>query len=160
MNLSGCIDYMREKHKGQLRKQKTPYYMHPLEVSNILKKKGFSEEYQIVGLFHDLLEDTNSTYEEIKEMTSEKIADAVKLLTKEDGYIMEEYIYNIKENEISRNVKLADRLHNLSELQYTSKEFRDKYIAETKKYFIDLAENTVFKKDLEDMLLKLEKEEL
>ena len=65
MNLSGCIEYMKQKHEGQLRKQGTPYFMHPLEVSNILKTKGFDENYQIAGLFHDLLEDTDTTYEEI-----------------------------------------------------------------------------------------------
>ena len=63
---------------------KSPYYTHPLEVSNILKSKGFSKKYQIVGLFHDLLEDTNTTFEEIEKLTDSETAIAVKLLTKEN----------------------------------------------------------------------------
>ena len=61
MEIDKCIEYMKNKHNGQKRKHGTPYYEHPLSVSNILKEKGFSKEYQIVGLFHDLLEDTNTT---------------------------------------------------------------------------------------------------
>ena len=151
-------EYVKEKHKGQKRKQGTPYYIHPLEVSNILKEKGFSTEYQIVGLFHDLLEDTNTTYEEIEKLTSKQIAEIVKLLTKEPGYVMREYIDRIKNNEMARMVKLADRIHNLSETQYASVEFQIKYIKETEKWFIDLAKGTVFESDLNSVLENIKKD--
>ena len=109
MELSDAIEYIKLKHKNQKRKQGTPYYEHPIAVCNLLKEKNFSEEYQIVGLFHDLLEDTNTSYDEILSLTNKKIADAVMLLTKKSGYNMVEYIANIKQNEIARMVKLADR---------------------------------------------------
>ena len=121
MEIKDAIEFMKEKHKGQMRDQGTPYYTHPLEVSNILKSKGFSKKYQIVGLFHDLLEDTNTTFEEIEKLTDSETAIAVKLLTKENGYIMKEYIKRISENEIAKNVKLADRLHNLRDSLYITK---------------------------------------
>lgn len=50
MNIEECIEYIKEKHKGQKRKQGTPYYTHPLAVSNMLKEKGFSLEYQITRI--------------------------------------------------------------------------------------------------------------
>ena len=155
MELSDAIEYIKLKHKNQKRKQGTPYYEHPIAVCNLLKEKNFSEEYQIVGLFHDLLEDTNTSYDEILSLTNKKIADAVMLLTKKSGYNMVEYIANIKQNEIARMVKLADRIHNLSETHLTSEEFKNRYIKETEEWFIELSKGTVFENDLKDVLLKL-----
>lgn len=157
MEIKEAVEFMKEKHKGQTRKQGTPYYTHPLEVSNILKNKGFSEKYQIVGLFHDLLEDTNTTFEEIKVLTDSETAIAVKLLTKEPGYIMKEYIENISHNEIAKNVKLADRLHNLIEVHYGNEMFQRKYIKETEEWFINLAKDTVFENEINEILLKTKK---
>ncbi len=148
MDLEKAIEFIKQKHAGQKRKQGTPYYTHPLAVANLLKEKGFSIEYQIAGLFHDLLEDTDATLQEIIELSNEKVAEAVRLVTKTDGYVMSEYIKNIKENEMAKIVKLADRIHNLSESPNASKEFQDKYIKETKEWFIDLAKGTVFEEDL------------
>lgn len=148
MDLEKAIEFIKQKHAGQKRKQGTPYYTHPLAVANLLKEKGFSIEYQIAGLFHDLLEDTDATLQEIIGLSNEKVAEAVRLVTKTDGYVMSEYIKNIKENEMAKMVKLADRIHNLSESPNASKEFQDKYIKETKEWFIDLAKGTVFEEDL------------
>ena len=146
------IRFMQEKHKNQKRIQGTPYYLHPLEVSNILAKKGFSKEYQIAGLFHDLLEDTNTTYEEIVDITNVEIAEAVRLVTKEEGYVMSEYMERIKQNDMARMVKLADRIHNLSETHLASSEFKEKYIKETEEWFIDLATGTIFEEGLKRIL--------
>ena len=148
MEYNNYIEYIKEKHKNQKRKQGTPYYLHPVEVSKILEKKGFSKDYQIAGLFHDLLEDTDTTFEEILQISNMEIAEAVRLVTKENGYIMKEYMKRISENKMARMVKLADRIHNLSEAIYTSRDFQERYIKETEKWFIDLAKNTVFENDL------------
>ena len=132
MDLEKCIEFIKIKHAGQKRKQGTPYYTHPLAVQNMLKEKGFGEEYQVTGLFHDLLEDTECTEEEILKLSNENVLEAVKLLTKTKGYIMSEYIENISKNEIAKMVKLADRIHNLSEVYLASREFQERYINETK----------------------------
>lgn len=155
MDLEKCIEFIKVKHAGQKRKQGTPYYTHPLAVSNLLKEKGFEEEYQITGLFHDLLEDTDCTEKEILELSNERVLEAVKLLTKTEGYIMAEYIGNIAKNNMAKMVKLADRIHNLSEVEHTSKEFKEKYIKETQEWFIDLSKETIFEKDLEEILNKM-----
>ena len=73
---------------------------------------------------------------------------AVKLLTKSEGYIMGEYIENIKNNEIAKVVKLADRLHNLQCAKVASDRFKDSYINETEEYYLDLAKGTVFEDDI------------
>lgn len=143
------IEYIKQKHSGQFRKQGTPYYLHPLAVSKILKDKGFDTEYQIAGLFHDLLEDTDTTYQEIRDISNRHIADSVLLVTKEPGYTKPKYYKRIKENEMARMVKLADRVHNLSEAHFADKDFQKKYIKETEEWFIDLAKGTVFEEDIQ-----------
>ena len=155
MDLEKCIEFIKIKHAGQKRKQGTPYYTHPLAVQNMLKEKGFGEEYQVTGLFHDLLEDTDCTEEEILKLSNENVLEAVKLLTKPKGYIMSEYIENISKNEIAKMVKLADRIHNLSEAKATSIEFQNKYIKETQDWFLELAKETIFEKDLKRVLDEL-----
>lgn len=107
------------------------------------------------GLFHDLLEDTDATYEEIEKLSNARIAEAVKLLTKEPGYIMQNYIERIKNNDIAKMVKLADRIHNLSEAKLASIDFQVKYIKETEEWFIDLAKDTIFENDLKNVLENL-----
>ena len=155
MNLNKLEEFMKLKHGNQKRKQGTPYYLHPLAVAKMLKEKGFSEDYQIAGLFHDLMEDTDATCEEIKNISNENIVEAVKLLTKTKRYVMSEYIGNIEKNDIAKMVKLADRIHNLSEAIFASKEFQKKYIKETEEWFINLAKNTVFENDLKYVLNKV-----
>ena len=148
MDFEKAIEFIKQKHSGQKRKQGTPYYTHPVAVAELLKEKGFSVEYQIAGLFHDLLEDTDATIEEIINLSNKDVAEAVKLVTKIEGYIMKDYIENIKMNVMAKMVKLADRIHNLSESSSGSFEFQEKYIKETKDWFIDLAKGTVFEEEL------------
>lgn len=68
---------------------------------------------------------------------------------------MEKYIERIKNNDIARMVKLADRIHNLSEASLASIDFQVKYIMETEEWFIDLAKNTIFENDLNNVLENL-----
>lgn len=148
MDLEKAIEFMKQKHKGQKRKQGTPYHTHPLAVAKLLKDKGFPIEYQIAGLFHDLIEDTDASYEEIIELSNEEVADAVRLVSKTDGYVMKEYVGNIRQNDMARMVKIADRIHNLSESPNASRAFQAKYIKETQRWYVDLAKGTVFEEDL------------
>lgn len=155
MNLESVKEYVKEKHAGQTRKQGTPYYLHPFAVQEMLKEKGYSEEYQAAGLCHDLLEDTNATEEEILALTSKEVLETVKLVTKEKGYHMQEYMSRIAENPIARAVKLADRIHNLSEATLASKVFQLKYQKETKDWFLDLAKGTDFEQEMQEAYTKL-----
>lgn len=157
MNLEEAINFVKEKHAGQKRKQGTPYYTHPLAVYNFLKERGYNNDYLFVALFHDLIEDTNTTYNDILKLSNKKIADSVLLLTKQNGYIMEEYISNIKKNEIARIVKIADRIHNLQEAIFADYSFQERYIKETEKYFLYLAQSTNLEEDLNIALNNLKR---
>ena len=148
MNLEKAIEFIKQKHGNQKRKQGTPYYTHPIAVAKLLKEKGFPIEYQIAGLFHDLIEDTDATYEEIIALSNEDVAEAVRLVSKTKGYVMSEYIGNIKKNDMARMVKLADRIHNLSESPNANRKFQAKYIKETREWYLELAKGTVFEDDL------------
>ena len=165
MEIIEYIEYVKDKHKGQVRKQGTPYYLHPVAVSKILYNKGIRDKNILTAaLLHDLIEDTTVTYEEIKEISNESIAKMVKILSKEKGYKMSEYIQRIKENKSTELIKLADRLHNLSEAKFCSEEFRKKYIKETEDWYVDLAKDTIFEKDInkelnELKLIQLQQEE-
>ena len=156
MNLEEIKKFVKNKHGNQRRKHGTPYYLHPFAVADILEKKGYNLDYQIAGLFHDLLEDTDVKYEEILKLSSANIADAVKLLSKEEGYEISDYINRIDQNEIAKAVKLADRVHNLSEAYLVSNEFIQKYIEETKKWYLQLAKGTVFESEIKEALERLE----
>ena len=134
-----ALRFAKEKHKGQKRIGGDDYITHPIAVSEIVKSQGFDESYQIAALFHDLLEDTDATEEEILKYGSSEILEAVKLLTKEKGYVMSEYIGAIKANPIAFAVKAADRLHNLQCAIITDEEFKRKYILETVDWYMDFS---------------------
>ena len=134
-----ALEYAKEKHKGQKRIGGDDYITHPIAVSDIVKNRGFDEKYQIAALFHDLLEDTDATEDEILKYGSGEILEAVKLLTKVKGYNMSEYIDAIKSNPIAFEVKAADRLHNLQCAIITDEEFKRKYILETVDWYMDFS---------------------
>ena len=139
-SLKSALEFAKEKHKGQKRIGGDDYITHPVAVCEIVKNQGLGESYQIAALFHDLLEDTDSTEEEILKYGSPEILEAVKLLTKEKGYDMSEYIGGIKKNPIACAVKAADRLHNLQCAVVTDEEFKRKYILETVDWYMDFSD--------------------
>ena len=134
-----AIEFATQKHKGQKRIGGNDYISHPIAVYEMVKKQGYDEDFQITALFHDLLEDTNATEEEILFYGNQAVLTAVKLLTKEKGYDMESYIAGIKANPIAFAVKSADRLHNLQCALVTSNEFKRKYILETVDWYLDFS---------------------
>lgn len=138
-SLMHALEFAKAKHKGQKRIGGDDYITHPTAVCEIVKSLGFDERYQIAALFHDLLEDTDATEEEILRYGSAEILTAVKLLTKERGYDMSEYIGAIKKNPIAFQVKAADRLHNLQCALITDEEFKRKYILETVDWYMDFS---------------------
>ena len=137
--LKRALAFATEKHKGQKRIGGDDYITHPIAVCEIVKKQGYGEDYQITALFHDLLEDTSATEEEILSYGTNEILTAVKLLTKQKGYDMKEYVEAIKNNQIAFKVKSADRLHNLECALVTGVEFKRKYILETVDWYLEFS---------------------
>ena len=132
-----ALKFAAIKHNGQFRIGGLPYITHPIEVSLILREKGYDDDYQIAGLFHDLLEDTDATQTEIEQLGGINVLNAVKLLTKTDGYVMADYVGAIKANPIARAVKAADRLHNLRSAVVADADFKRRYILESIDWYLD-----------------------
>jgi hypothetical protein len=92
-------------HEGQKDKEGLPYILHPLRV--MLSVEG--EEAQIVALFHDVLEDTPVTADELRWAGfSESIVTAVLCVTHRQDEPYADYVVRCKGNTVARQVKLAD----------------------------------------------------
>ncbi len=131
-----ALEFVTKKHEGQFRTGGLPYFTHPVAVAEILKQDGYNVNYQIAGLFHDLLEDTDATQEEILALGGQSVLNAVKLLTKQKNYVMQEYVENICANPIAKAVKSADRLHNLTCATVCSEQFKQRYIIESVDWYL------------------------
>ncbi|HPX45924.1 MAG TPA: HD domain-containing protein [Bacteroidales bacterium] len=99
----------KKAHKGQKDKSGQPYINHPVYVAKRVK----GNDAKIVALLHDTIEDTNVTYDYIKSVFGDKIAEAVKVLTKDKTISYEEYIASIKQNDLAKVVKIEDLKHNM-----------------------------------------------
>ena len=97
----------------------------------------------------DLKRHSNMQQQSIKDST----AKAVKLLTKQKGYVMADYIHGIKANPMAAAVKAADRLHNLQSAVIADEAFKRKYILESINWYLDFSpEIPVAVKKLADTL--------
>lgn len=98
-----------EAHKEQYDKGGVPYIFHPYHLAEQL-----DEEYEIcVALMHDVVEDTDITLEDIANAGfPQEVVDAVGLMTKNKGEDYFEYVRRVKNNSITRKVKLLDLKHN------------------------------------------------
>ena len=105
---SRALAFAAEKHAEQRRRDKSPYILHSVKVAMILADNGYDLRYQIVGLFHDLLEDTDATIDELKNYCDEGMIEAIRLVTKNADYDEEGYIESILNNTIAKAVKNAD----------------------------------------------------
>lgn len=134
-----ALEYAKKKHKGQFRVGGAEYITHPVAVAEIVRRKGFGIDYRIAALFHDLLEDTDASEDEILTLSNSDVLNAVKLLTKQKGYVMENYVSGIRGNKIAFAVKGADRLHNLECAFACDDDFKRRYVLETVDWYLDFA---------------------
>lgn len=98
-----------EAHKDQVDKNGIPYIYHPIH----LAEQMTDENTVCVALLHDVVEDTDITFEELERAGfGGEIIGALKLLTHDDAVPYMEYVGEIKKNPIAAKVKLADLRHN------------------------------------------------
>ena len=123
--INKAIEFAVEKHKGQLRKgTNLPYIVHPLKVMSKLVEWGSSKDTIIIGILHDTLEDTNTTYEELVENFGEYIADGVRFCTADKSIKdwidqKQDFVWRIEKCECPEYVEasLADKYCNLSDIK-------------------------------------------
>lgn len=110
-------------HAGQKDKAGAPYLLHVLRVMLSVKKM----DEKTVALLHDVVEDSETTIEELtKAGFPKKILKAVELLTKTESKPYKDYIEEIKQNELARVVKLADLKDNMNTSRLKSLTENDK----------------------------------
>lgn len=113
-----------EKHHNQFDKAGAPYVFHPFHLAEQME----NEDSCIVALLHDIVEDTDTTFEELENYDfGENVITTLKLLTHDKSIDYFEYIEKISTNKLAIIVKLADLKHNsdLSRLpQITEKDIK------------------------------------
>ena len=123
-----------EAHRGQVDKVGQPYILHELRVMFSLD----SEKEKIVGVLHDVVEDTKYTLDDLRGMGyAEDVLAALDCLTKREGERYEAFIERIKQNPIARRVKIADLQDNLDLTRLA--EITQKDVERLKKYRLSLA---------------------
>ena len=138
-----ALAFVIKGHEGQTRKDGvTPYVVHPIGVADIVYEWGGSDEQIRAALFHDLIEDTDVTYEDIRYRYGCHIADLVAGLTNTSK------LTNPEKNRAERHqmdidrlldehddvllVKLADILYNINDLSGFTPGFARKFLGEKK----------------------------
>lgn len=129
-NLQRAIEIATEAHKGQYDKAGNDYIGHPLRVMEM----GTTENEKIIGVLHDVVEDTDWTFEALAaEGFSEEIIDALRCVTKlSENENYDDFIERVKKNPLAVAVKINDLSDNMDirRLPYLS----DKDVKRLKKY--------------------------
>ena len=163
-----AVDYAREKHKDQKRKDGSPYIIHPLAVAEIVAEIGLDTDAILGALLHDCIEDTDSTYDDIARNFGPTVASLVEGVTKltrvEYSTLEEQQMENLRKMFMAMSkdirvvlIKIADRLHNMRTMQYQSPEKQIIKCKETMDVYAPLAHRLGMQKmkwELEDTSLR------
>ncbi|MFV0271789.1 MAG: hypothetical protein ACK5HZ_08955 [Macellibacteroides fermentans] len=109
--LQKAIDIATKAHEGQVDKAGQPYIDHPLRVMNM----GTTDEEKIVGVLHDVVEDSDWTFEELAaEGFSIEVIEALRCITKlSENEPYDKFIQRVKANSLAAKVKLYDLTDNM-----------------------------------------------
>lgn len=174
-----AFDFANEAHKNVRRRSGDPYIIHPIEVAKIVVSDiGLGYKSIAAALLHDVVEDTDYTVDDIRNLFGDKIATLVDGLTKIKNVLDNEdrskslgentaeslQAENFKRILLTLNddvrvvlIKLADRLHNCRTIEYMPEYKRDKILSETMFIFIPLAHRLglyEMKSEMENIWLK------
>ena len=109
--LEKAIEIAVEAHRGQIDKAGKIYILHPIRVM----LRGQNEREQIVGILHDVVEDTPVSIDMLRsEGFSEEILEAVSCITKNNGEEYGDFISRVLTNPLATQVKLYDLEDNMN----------------------------------------------
>ncbi len=160
--------WAKQLHDGQYRVSQEPYIIHPVEVAKILVDLKLDKDTIIAAFLHDVLEDTDTTAQQMEEKFGKDVVNLVQGVTK-----LSKYQFKSKEERQAENfrrmfiamaqdirivvLKLADRLHNMRTLSYMAAAKQKKIAQETLDIFAPLANRLgmgKIKAELEDLSLR------
>jgi GTP pyrophosphokinase len=156
------------EHKGQVRHSGEPYLVHPLEVADLLADMKLDVVAVAAGLLHDIVEDTQTPIERIKELFGADVAHVVEGVTKLGAIPFssseERQAENFRKMLLAMVddirvilVKLADRLHNMRTLHHLPEERRIKIAQETRDIYAPIANRlgmSKVKNELEELAFR------
>ncbi len=156
------------EHKGQVRHSGEPYLVHPLEVADLLADMRLDVVAIAAGLLHDIVEDTQTPIERIRELFGADVAHVVEGVTKLGAIPFssseERQAENFRKMLLAMVddirvilVKLADRLHNMRTLHHLPEERRIKIAQETRDIYAPIANRlgmSKVKNELEELAFK------
>ena len=157
----------RLAHSGQLRRDGSPYVTHCVAAADIAVDMGLDEDSIVAALLHDVIEDTQLSYQDIARQFGEPVANIVEGVTK-----LTRVQYTSKEDEQMENlrkmlmamakdirvilIKIADRLHNMRTMAYQTEEKQRIKSLETMEIYAPIAHRLGMQKakwELEDLAL-------
>ncbi|MBP2616234.1 RelA/SpoT family protein [Chryseobacterium jejuense] len=163
-----AFDIALDAHKDQRRKSGEPYIYHPIAVAKIVATEiGLGATSIACALLHDVIEDSDYTYEDLKKIFGEKIASIVNGLTKisimnhqnisvqSENY--RKLLLTLSEDFRVILIKIADRLHNMRTLESMAPDKQKKIASETVYIYAPMAHRLGLyniKSELEDLSLK------
>ena len=163
-----AVEYAREKHKEQKRKDGSPYIIHPLAVAEIVVEMGLDTDAILGALLHDCIEDTDASHDDIAKkfgkVTAELVEGVTKLTRANFSSSEEQQMENLRKMFMAMSkdirvvlIKIADRLHNMRTMQYQSPAKQISKCRETMDIYAPLAHRLGMQKmkwELEDISLR------
>ncbi len=165
-----ALEFARKAHTGQKRKSGEDFVHHPISAATILGQIFPDTATITATILHDITEDTETTFEDLKNEFGEEIAELVdgvtklgkvRLLNSKDEY----YIENLRKMFIATSkdvrvmlIKLSDRLHNMRTLEHLPDDKRLKIATETMEMYAPIAGRLgigSWKDELEDLSFKI-----
>ena len=166
--LHRAFDFSAVEHAGQRRRSGEDYITHPLEVATVVAEMRLDDVAIAAGLLHDVVEDTLTTIDAVRELFGPEVAHVVEGVTK-----ISTIPFSSSEERQAENfrkmllamvddgrvilVKLADRLHNMRTLGHLKEGRRLKISQETLDIYAPIANRlgmSKIKNELEDLAFK------